>query len=349
MFLNQTPVRTCKNYGINNIEINNLIFSGDIQDFNSLEILGDTSNFEISDNIKDEPLKYGVFNNLQDMNVINNSNKKISINQLKSGKLELNFMLNENDKKLLEKIDIKAKSNLKSTVVIKYESNNDLEYFHNGIIKVEAKDNSIIDIVIVNMLNLKSNNFLSIENLVENNAKVNFTIIDLGGNISVTNLYSNIKGNNGEANVNSIYLGTENQTFDLNYISELYGEKSKTNIEVQGALKDNSKKNFKGTIDFKRGCKKAVGNEDEFCMQLSDTAKSKALPMLLCTEEDVEGNHSTACGKINNQELFYIMSRGLSYNDAVRLLVKARFNGVLENVQDENLKQEIIGQIDKRL
>ena len=67
-------------------------------------------------------------------------------------------------------------------------------------------------------------------------------------------------------------------------------------------IKDNSKKNFKGTINFIKGAKKAKGNENEYCMLLSDTAKSLALPMLLCTEDDVEGNHSTATGKADKEE-----------------------------------------------
>ena len=89
----------------------------------------------------------------------------------------------------------------------------------------------------------------------------------------------------------------------MNYIGELRGEKTDIEIEAQGALKDNAKKHFKGTIDFKRGSKKAKGNENEFCMLLSDSAKSIALPMLLCSEEDVEGNHSAACGKVRKQRI----------------------------------------------
>ena len=88
-------------------------------------------------------------------------------------------------------------------------------------------------------------------------------------------------------------------------------ERTDINIDVQGALKDSAKKNFKGTIDFKKGCKKAKGDENVFCMLLSPNAKSIALPMLLCTESDVEGNHSTASGRVDNKSLFYIMSRGL--------------------------------------
>ena len=114
-------------------------------------------------------------------------------------------------------------------------------------------------------------------------------------------------------------------------------------------MKNNSKKNFKGTIDFKKGCKKAVGNENEYCMLLSDDSKSIALPMLLCSEDDVEGNHSTASGKVDNSELFYIMSRGIDYSDAVKLIVKARFNEIINRIKDEELRDKILGEIDRRL
>ena len=143
--------------------------------------------------------------------------------------------------------------------------------------------------------------------------------------------------------------GTENQLFDINYIAEIRGERAVANIEVQGALKDTATKYFKGTIDFKKGCKKAKGNENEFCMLLSDKAKSRALPMLLCTEEDVEGNHSSAAGKVEEDMLFYIMSRGFSYKDAMKLIVKAKFNNILDTVRDDKLKAYIVDEIDNRL
>ena len=150
-------------------------------------------------------------------------------------------------------------------------------------------------------------------------------------------------------NLNTIYLGKQNQVFDLNYIGELKSEKSNIDIEVQGVLKDNAKKHFKGTIDFKKGCKKAIGNENEYCMLLSNTAKSIALPMLLCTEEDVTGNHSTASGKVDEQELFYIMSRGISYKEAIKLIVRAKFNKIIQKIDNEELKQEILENVDRRL
>ena len=84
-------------------------------------------------------------------------------------------------------------------------------------------------------------------------------------------------------------------------------------------------------------------------MLLSETAKSLALPMLLCSEEDVEGNHSSSAGKIGEKELFYIMSRGFELKEAMKLMVRAKFNKILENIKDEELKEQILNEIDERL
>ena len=180
-------------------------------------------------------------------------------------------------------------------------------------------------------------------------SKIKATIIDFGGKNSITNYYSNLIGDLSDNKLESIYLGKDNQLIDINYIAELRGKKSNIDINVQGALKNQAKKHFKGTIDFKKGCKKATGNENEECMLLSNKAKSIALPMLLCSEEDVEGNHSSSAGKVGEKELFYIMSRGFNFKEAMKLMVRAKFNKILENIKDENLKQEILDEINTKL
>ena len=84
-------------------------------------------------------------------------------------------------------------------------------------------------------------------------------------------------------------------------------------------------------------------------MLLSNKAKSIALPMLLCSEEEVEGNHSSSAGKIGEKELFYIMSRGFELKEAMKLLVRAKFNQILEKVNNQELKDQILLEIDRRL
>ena len=348
--LNETPVRTSRNFNINNIKLENIEIPEIIPDFENVTIIGETSKINIEQNTSNIELVYGLnefFTN--QVKTQSNQRLKLTIDSKENSETQIDFNFDDENSVLLDDIEIIANEDTKSTIIIKYTSNEEIEGFHNGIIRVNAKQNSNVNIILVNLMNTKSNNFIAIENTFEANYKVNYCIIDFGGKNSITNYYSNLIGENSDNQLNTIYLGKENQLFDLNYIGELRGKKSNIDIEVQGALKDIAKKHFKGTIDFKKGCKKATGNENEACMLLSDTAKSLALPMLLCSEEEVEGNHSSSAGKIGEKELFYIMSRGFELKEAMKLMVRARFNKILENIENEDLKEEILQEIDERL
>lgn len=353
--LNETPVRTARNFRINNMKLENIEVPEVITSFENVTIIGDTSKINIEQNADNTntDLVYGLSKELTNQ-AKHGANQKIKLNinntQNKKEKTEaeIDFKFDDENAVLIDNIEITANENTKSTVIIKYTSNQENESYHNGIIKSKAEKNAELNIILVNLMNTKSNNFLAIENEFEENAKINYTIVDFGGKHSITNYYSNLLGDNCDNQLNTIYLGKENQVFDLNYIGELRGKKSNIDIEVQGALKDTSKKHFKGTIDFKKGCKEATGNENEACMLLSDTAKSIALPMLLCSEEEVEGNHSSSAGKIGEKELFYIMSRGFELKEAMKLMVRARFNQILEKIEKKELREEILQEIDKR-
>lgn len=340
--LNETPVRTSRNYKINNIKLENVELPTNIKEFTSTEIIGIK---EIDTNVSNIDLVYGTGKILEE-NINNYANSKIKIENT-SGDIQINYNFDNENTQLINNLEIIAEKNL--NIIIKYESKTEKECFHNGVIRLLAKENANVNITIVNLLNNSSNNFDSIENVLQENANVNYTIIDIGAKNSVSNYYSNLMGNGAKNDLKTIYLGTENQVKDINYIAHTRGEKTEIDIDVQGALKDFSKKNFKGTIDFKKGCKNAKGNENEYCMMLSDTAKSIALPMLLCTEDNVEGNHSTSSGKVEPEILFYIMSRGISYKEAIKLITRARFGNIIERIQNEELKQEIFAQIDRRL
>lgn len=348
--LNETPVRTSRNFNINNIKLENVDIPDKVENFENITISGDTSKVIIDSPIDKKKLTYGIGEFLTKQ-VIENSNKsiKIVIDKKLKEEIKMEFKFDRENVDLVENIEIIAEEKSKATIILKYESDKNIEAFHNGITRLIAKKNSEINIIIVNFMNQVSNNFMSIENEIEDEAKVKYTIIDFGGKNSITNYYSNLIGDLSDNRLNTIYLGKDNQLFDLNYIGELKGKKSNIDIEVQGALKDNAKKHFKGTIDFKKGCKKSTGNENEACMLLSDTARSLALPMLLCSEEEVEGNHSSSAGKIGEKELFYIMSRGFELKEAMKLMVRAKFNKILANVKNEELREEILVEIDRRL
>lgn len=342
--LNNTPVRTARNFAINNIEV---LFEmpKEIRKFKNVEIINDKS--IIDNEVSNKELTYGTGKILEKL-IFEEANNKIRIQTTKQKEdIKIIYNFDDNNLNLINQIEIIANNDTNVTII--YKSKTSSTCFHNGIVRTTAKENVQLNVTIVNMLNENTDNFEAIENTLYQNSNVKYTIIDIGGKTSVSNYYSNMIGANASNDLKTIYLGRNNQIKDINYIAELRGEKSNVDIDVQGALKDNAKKNFKGTIDFKKGAKKAKGNENESCMLLSNKAKSIALPMLLCTEEDVEGNHSTSSGKVDEKQLFYIMARGISYKEAVKLIVKSKFNNIIEKIKDDNLKEEILKEIDERL
>ena len=342
--VNDTPVRTARNFKINNIEVE-LEIPEKIAEFKNVEIINDKS--IIDNEVSNTSLTYGTGKILEELNY-ETANSKIRIQtSSKKENIKIRYNFDNDNLNLINQIEIIATGD--TNVIIEYKSQTTQKCLHNGIIRTIANENAKLNVTIVNLLNEESDNFEAIENKLEKNSTVNYTIIDVGGKTSVSNYYSNVIGENADNDLKSIYLGIGEQRKDINYIAELRGTKTNIDIDVQGALKDSAKKNFKGTIDFKKGSKKAKGNENEYCMLLSDKAKSIALPMLLCTEEDVEGNHSTASGKVDEKQLFYIMTRGISYKEAVKLIVKSKFNKIIERILDEELKNEILSEIDKRL
>lgn len=341
--LNETPVKTSNNFLINNIEIDDLTLPKNLREFKNVNII--SNNSVISQDTSEKSLVYGNGKELEE-NIFNNANSRLKI-EPKDDKIKIIFDFDDENLELVNQIDIIG--NQDADIIIEYKSSTDKECFHNGIIRTIAKNNCKLNVVVINLLNKNSKNFEAIENELYDNSNVNYTIIDLGGNISVSNYYANLIGENANNDLRTIYLGKEKEIKDLNYIVHLRGKKSIAKIDVQGAIDDNCKKNFKGTIDFKTGCKKAKGSENEFCLLLSEKAKSIALPMLLCTEDDVEGEHSTASGKIDTKILFYLMSRGLSFKESVKLIVKSNFDAIIERINDNELKDKVIDVIDEKL
>ena len=348
--LNETPVRTVRNFNINNIKLENALIPDNIASFANVKKTGQSAQIKVDENCGPIELKFGLSEGLTNQ-VREQANQKVHVNITGAVEKEekIEFFLEEKNLNLVDDIEIMASENAKATIVLMYQSKKNLTCYHNGILRVTALKNANIKVVLINLLNTDSTHFMAIENMLEENAKVQFCIVDFGGKNSVTNLYSNLAGKLSEHRIDAIYLGKEKQMFDLNYITELSGEKSKVDMEVQGALKDCAKKHFKGTIDFKKGCKKAKGSENEACILLSDTANSISLPMLLCSEEEVEGNHSSSAGKIDEKELFYMMSRGFNEKETMKLMVREKFNKILAKIKNEGIRVFILQKMDEKL
>lgn len=192
--LNETPLRTSRNYIINNITLEDVEIPNNVKEFDNIEI--EKENSIVDDNVTNKKLTYGVGKILEE-NILKNANHKVRIvTDNKSEDVKIFYNFDEDNTNLINQIEIIA--NGKLNLFIKYETTTNKKCFHNGILRLFAKENSNVNITIMNFLNEESNNFESIENNIELGANVNYTIIDIGGKNSISNYYSNISGENAK-------------------------------------------------------------------------------------------------------------------------------------------------------
>jgi len=184
---------------------------------------------------------------------------------------------------------------------------------------------------------------------MEDGATINYVLIELGAKNSITNFRTDLDGYKSSANMHNVYIGDKKRNIDINYLINHYGKETKSSIEARGALKDESKKTFRGTIDFKKGAAKSKGKEVEYTVLLSPKVRNRSVPVLLCTEEDVEGQHAASAGKIDDNKLFYLMTRGFSEKEAKKLIVEASMRPIIDMIPGKTAKEEIYEYIRRKL
>ena len=275
---------------------------------------------------------------------------KVPENKIVDSYLRLNFNLNKNNTTLIDNNIIVAEPNSKFTLVVDYiTQDKETAAFHNGLTKVFAKEGSEVNVVKIQRMNDKSTHFDSNMALVEGNGKVNWVTIEIGSGINVTNYNSDLKGDHSSADIYSAYLVDGDRRQDIYYTTNHFGKESMSNMVIEGVLKDRARKIFKGNIDFKKGSSKSKGAQSEEVLLLDPTVKTDTVPMLLCHEEDVDGVHAASVGKIDENQLFYLMSRGLDDREAKKLVIEARFSPIFDRVPADDLREFLSEELRRRL
>lgn len=175
------------------------------------------------------------------------------------------------------------------------------------------------------------------------------TLVEAGAAHTASELRVTLAGDEARADVWGLYFGDDARKIDLNYVIRQEGRRTDANMQVRGALLDRSVKTFRGTLDFVQGARGSVGKEDEEVMILSPHARNRSVPLMLSHEGDVDGHHAVSIGRMDEEKLFYLMSRGLDDRAAQQLVVEASFEPVLARIESDELRAEIGSYLERRL
>lgn len=164
---------------------------------------------------------------------------------------------------------------------------------------------------------------------------------ELGAGEAYLGVQTELIGDRSSFDAKASYLGVDKNEIDLNYNVVQRGKKTNSSLQFDGVLADESRKTFRGTIDFRKGSCGSKGTEKENVLLLSDDAVNKTLPIILCEEEDMEGSHGATIGRLDDEILFYFASRGIDEKEAEKMMVQARLCGSFSGIPDKDLYTEL--------
>ena len=208
--------------------------------------------------------------------------------------------------------------------------------------RVYVCENASIKLVRVNLLSESTDHFDDLGFHLENDAKAELVQLELGGKRSYVGVRTELVGRKSEYRSATGYLCKGDSLLDMNFVTNEWGKKVSSNMDASGVLLDNSTKVYRGTIDFKEGAKGASGFEKEDTLLFSPSIINKSVPLILCHEEDVEGDHGATIGRIDEKLLFYRKSRGIDEKAAKQLMTEAYINAVTEQIGDDETEGKVI-------
>ena len=218
--------------------------------------------------------------------------------------------------------------------------------FENKNIKFILKNNAFLKLNFLSLtqsacgnylfyLEESSNAFVAMADLVKGNVDFNATFNLLGDKA------------NSEWHLASLGADNDKKVFKINFN---HVAKNTTGVMSNyGVVEDESMMHFKGISHIKNGSIKSKTHQSAKIMVFDPKCHAKANPILKIDENDIEASHAAIVGKVNDEHMFYLCSRGISENDAKQLITLGYLKPITNYFEDEKYVQEIVDGIEKRL
>lgn len=150
-----------------------------------------------------------------------------------------------------------------------------------------------------------------------------------------------IEGAGAHVKMYSLTVAEENQEFDQRTFQTHNAPNAVSDLLYKNALLDNSRTIFSGLIKVAEGAQQTDAYQTNRNLLLDPTAEANALPGLEILANDVKCSHGATTGNVNEDELFYLMSRGIPKRTAMQLMVFGFFEEVIEKVESEELAENL--------
>ena len=213
--------------------------------------------------------------------------------------------------------------------------------FLNIFYNFDLKENAILKNYKIDKIENKNIKY-SFNNIEQNKNTISETfILSSGSNFFKSEVNCNLKGEHSSAFVNGIFSLDKNKHHEIRTIVNHLTENTKSYQLIKSVLEDSSKAAYQGKIFVNSIAQKTDGYQLSKAILLNKDSEFNAKPELEIYADDVKCSHGSASGSLNEDSIFYLMSRGLNYNQARELLINGFLLDVVEKITDSEIKNLI--------
>lgn len=189
----------------------------------------------------------------------------------------------------------------------------------------------------------------TIRSQVGRNATLRSFIAAFGGQVTKTNVESMLRGDGANSEMLGLVFADAEQHFDLQTLQEHFAPHTTSDLLYKDAVKDRARSTFTGMIRVHHGAQKTNAYQANRNLLLSPTARADSDPKLEIMANDLRCTHGSATSRLNDEQLFYLMSRGLPRPVAVRMAVEGFFAEIFDRLPLERFKEVLRQAIEAKM
>ncbi|HET9327581.1 MAG TPA: Fe-S cluster assembly protein SufD [Candidatus Eisenbacteria bacterium] len=171
----------------------------------------------------------------------------------------------------------------------------------------------------------------------------------LGSRMTKTNSYFDLDGPGARVYVHGFMFGDQRQHFHLHTLQRHLKDHGTSDLLIKGCLKDHARSVYQGLIQVSEGAQRTDAYQANRNLLLSDTARADSIPGLEILANDVRCTHGATIGQVDEEQLFYLMARGLPRSQAQRLIVEGFFAPVLDRIPLEGVREQLRQAIETKI
>lgn len=171
----------------------------------------------------------------------------------------------------------------------------------------------------------------------------------LGSRMTKANSYFDMAGSGSQAFVHGFMFGDARQHFHLHTLQRHLVDHTTSDLLIKGCLKDRARSIYQGLIQVSEGAQRTDAYQANRNLLLSDQARADSIPGLEILANDVRCTHGATIGHVDEEQMYYLMNRGLPANVAQRLIVEGFFAPVLDRIPLEAVRERLRGEIETKI